>query len=309
VTYDSADVLAAQEHFGFARPAPIEKDWYVLRAMRAIVSVDAAPFRFVLAGGTCLARAYKLIRRMSEDVDFKVAPFDGNPVSNNKRRSELGGLRDRATASLQAAGFSLDPSDSAQLRSRDGNRYTVYQLPYAVPDGTPDSLRPTIQIELNYAALRRPFVSLPVASFVAEAFGRPAEIATIACVSIAETAAEKLISLTRRTAMEVAGLARAPDPALVRHIYDLHITRNHYDAAQVVELAREIMPLDADEFRSQFPAYRKNPTAETRRALFALKTDSHYAERYAQFLQLMVYGDKPRYEDALATVASMARRL
>jgi Nucleotidyl transferase AbiEii toxin, Type IV TA system len=170
-------------------------------------------------------------------------------------------------------------------------------------------LRPTIQIELNYAALRRPFVRLPVASFVAEAFDRPPEIATIACVSVAETAAEKLISLTRRTAMELAGLSRAPDPTLVRHIYDLHVTRSNYDTTQVVDLAREIMPLDAEEFRSQFPAYRENPGAETRRALVALNTEAHYAQRYREFLQLMVYGDKPPYADALATVVSMARRL
>lgn len=76
-------------------------------------------------------------------------------------------------------------------------------------------MRPAIQIELNYAALRRPFFSLPVASFVAEAFGRSPEIPTVACVGVAETAAEKLVSLTRRTAMELAGVSRNPDPTLV----------------------------------------------------------------------------------------------
>lgn len=74
VNYDPAEVRAAQEHFGFLRPALIEKDWHILRAMRAVISVDAAPFQLVFAGGTCLARAHKVIRRMSEDVDFKIAP-------------------------------------------------------------------------------------------------------------------------------------------------------------------------------------------------------------------------------------------
>jgi predicted nucleotidyltransferase component of viral defense system len=309
MTYDPADVRAAQEHFGFARPAPIEKDWHILRAMRAIIGVGTGPFRLVFAGGTCLARAHKLVYRMSEDVDFKIAPADGSPVSKSKRRKDLGSLRERITESLRAAGFPLDPADSAQFRSRDDNRYTLYQLPYGAPGGPGDPLRPTIQVELNYVALRLPTVRLPVASFIAEAFGRSPEVPDIACVSVDETAGEKLISLTRRTAMELADLGRDPDPTLVRHIYDLHVTREHYDSATVANLAREIMPLDAEEFGNQFPAYRNNPMDETRRALAALTTDSRYERRYAEFLDLMVYGDKPAYNDAVATVSSLIQEL
>lgn len=310
MNYDRAEVRAAQEHFGFLRPAPIEKDWHILRAMRAVISVDAAPFQLVFAGGTCLARAHKLIRRMSEDVDFKVAPLDPDSgLSKSKRRKELHDLRDRITASLQAARFQIDPADAEQVRSRDDNRFTGYQLAYADSGGTQHTLRPTIQIELNYAPLRRPSVDLPVASFIAEAFGRPPEIPAVACMSVAETAAEKLISLTRRTAMERAGLSRDPDPTLVRHIYDLHVTRAHYDAAEVVELALGIMPQDAAEFGNQFPAYRDNPLEETRRAVEALTDDASYARRHAEFLQIMVYGDRPAYEEAMATVSSLTQRL
>lgn len=53
-------------------------------------------------------------------------------------------------------------------------------------------LRSTIQIELNYAMLRLPRVELPVASFVAKAFSRAPQIPALACVSVTETAAEKL---------------------------------------------------------------------------------------------------------------------
>jgi predicted nucleotidyltransferase component of viral defense system len=117
---------------------------------------------------------------------------------------------------------------------------TFYQLSYANPNETAAHLRSTIQVELNYSALRRPWIDLPVASFIAEAFNRSPEITSIACVSVAETAAEKLVSLTRRTAMELAGVARVRDPTLVRHIYDLHVTSAYYDATEVAQLAREI---------------------------------------------------------------------
>jgi len=109
---------------------------------------------------------------------------------------------------------------------------------------------------------------------------------------IREPAAENLVSLTRRTAMELAGVARVRDPTLVRHIYDLHVTSAYYDATEVAQLTREIMPRHAEEFANQFPAYRENPVEETRHALAALETEQHFAQRYTEFLQLIVYGVK-----------------
>lgn len=309
MSLDWADVLAAQEHFGFARPAPIEKDWYVLRAMQSLLTLDASPFRFVFAGGTCLARAHRLIRRMSEDVDFKVVPLLDIPVSNNALRGQLRLLRQCVVAALQSAGFPIDPSDTNQVRSQDGNRYTIIHLPYTTSSRSVDSLRPSIQIELNYSNLRRPSIACPVVSFVSEAFRRTPEIPAIDCVSIPESVAEKLVALTRRTAMEGAGVGAPADPALVRHVYDLHVTRDHYDASEVASLAREIMQSDAQEFGSQFPAYLSDPLAQTKRALAALKSGAQYAQHYDEFLRLMVHGDKPPYLAALATIASLVRRL
>jgi hypothetical protein len=61
---------------------------------------------------------------------------------------------------------------------------------------------------LTYAPLRLPAVMLPVSSFVTEAYQRPPELPAMACVSVIQTAAEKLVALTRRTAMDLAGLSR-----------------------------------------------------------------------------------------------------
>jgi predicted nucleotidyltransferase component of viral defense system len=208
----------------------------------------------VFAGGTGLAGAHRLVHRMSEDVDFKIVSLDTKPMSGNKLRQQLGELRDRITASLLTANFPIDPADESQLHSRDSNRYTTYQLRYEEFGTAGAPLRPTIQIELSYASLRLSSVNLPVASFVAEAFGHPPEIPAIACVSITETAAEKIVALTRRTAMEQAGLSRAPsDPTLVRHIYDLHVIRNHIDRTAAVELARLVAMQDATQFKNQYP--------------------------------------------------------
>jgi hypothetical protein len=78
---------------------------------------------------------------------------------------------------------------------------------------------------------------------------------------------------------------------------------------EVAALAREIMPHDAEVFGNLFPAYRADPLAETLRAVEALATDKRYAQRYAEFQRDMVYGDKPAYEDALATISTLAVQL
>lgn len=147
---------------------------------------------------------------------------------------------------------------------------------------------------------------LPVASFVAEAMSRPPEVPAIPCVGVTETAAEKLVALTRKTAMDLAGASRDLDPALVRHIYDLHMMRGHLDPAVVAALARDIAAADALEFRNQYPAYVADSAGETRKALDALRTDALHRERYASFMADMVYGERPEFHEAFVTVAELA---
>jgi predicted nucleotidyltransferase component of viral defense system len=52
--------------------AVIEKDYYVTQAIHALSGIENEYFRLVFSGGTCLAKAHKIVKRMSEDVDFKI---------------------------------------------------------------------------------------------------------------------------------------------------------------------------------------------------------------------------------------------
>jgi predicted nucleotidyltransferase component of viral defense system len=290
------------DFFGLPGAGPVAKDFAVLHAIRTLIAIDAAPFTLVFGGGTALARAHKLVQRMSEDVDFKIVPTSAARVSRSGLRRQRSVLRDRVTAALQAAGFAFDPKDA--VRSRDENAYTIFQLPYTKV-GAGEGLRPTIQIELKHATLRLPRVTLPVSSFVAEVLNRAPEVPAIACVNVTETAAEKLVSLTRRTAMDLAGLNRDFDPALVRHIYDLHVLRGHVDRGTVIALARDIAAADADEFRNQYPAYHADIAGETRKAFDALRTDPVHRQRYDGFVAAMVYGERVEFDEAIGTVADL----
>jgi hypothetical protein len=297
------DLLEVQAHFGLPSPALVEKDFHVVRALSAIAAVNPAPLRLVFGGGTALSRAHRLIRRMSEDIDLKIVA-DEEPSRPALRR-----LREAMTDALLQAGFRFDPSNEAHRASRNESRYTIYRLPYEPISRGEGSLRPEIQIEAAVWPLRRPAVELPVSSFVAEAFKRPPEVGSMACVSIAQTAAEKFVALTRRTAAEIAEANTPEDPTLARHIYDLHVIRAHYEMTEVAELAGTIMPHDAAIFGNQFPGYRESPLAQTRLAVQALASDVRYAKRYADFHRDMVYGVGVPYAEAMMTISALAERL
>ena len=96
---------------------------------------------------------------------------------------------------------------------------------------------------------------------------------------------------------------------LVRHVYDLHVICAHYDAVDVAALAHEIMPHDAEVFGNQFPAYRANPIAETLCAMQALEADPGYAQRYAEFCRLMVYGETAEYAACMGTLGALTEQL
>lgn len=297
------ELLEVQQLFGLPTPALVEKDWHVIRALAAIAAAETAPFKLVFGGGTALCRAHGLIKRMSEDIDLRVVAAD------KPSRRALRTLRETITTALQEAGFAFDPANEAQRRTMYEGNYTIYRLPYAPAAEGKGALRPEIQIETAVFPMRRPAVVCAVSSFVAQGYKRPPELAAIECASIAETAAEKLVAVTRRAGAELAGLRQKRDPTLVRHVYDLNVIREHYDAADVAALAAEIMHADAELRGEKFPAYQQDPVGETVKAIEGIATDPEYAANYATFCRDMVHGDAPDFGQAVTTLKAIAEHI
>jgi predicted nucleotidyltransferase component of viral defense system len=62
-------------------PGLVEKDWHVVRALGVIAKVHSAGMMTAFSGGTSLSKGWELIKRFSEDIDFKV----GEPVLFGRR--------------------------------------------------------------------------------------------------------------------------------------------------------------------------------------------------------------------------------
>jgi Nucleotidyl transferase AbiEii toxin, Type IV TA system len=187
--------------------------------------------------------------------------------------------------------------------------YTKYQLPYEPIAAGKGMLRPDVQIETSFWPLRREAVEKPVISFIAEAYGQVPEVPKIACSSVLETAAEKLVGLTWRAGSELAGLRDVRDPTLVRHIYDLHVIREHYDPEEVAALALDVMKADAATRGDKFPAWQNDPLGETLRAIEGIPKDKVFVDGYANFLRDMVYGDGPDFSTAMESLKTLGDNL
>ena len=105
----------------FTRPDLIEKDWQITRALGVLARFDHGAAAPAFGGGTSLSKGWGLIKRFSEDIDFKVAM----PVAASwtKARNERSEYRERILAALTEAGFTLEGKpmkrDESQFFSAD----------------------------------------------------------------------------------------------------------------------------------------------------------------------------------------------
>ena len=289
------EIFETQEYFKLPTPVLVEKDWYVVRALAAINAVEVRPFRLIFGGGTCLSRAHKLIQRMSEDIDLKII------CEEKPRHADLKTLRNSITDALLNAGFQFDPENKEHRCSNNKSRHTLYRLPYT---SKLEGLRPEIKIETAVWPMRLSPVSCSVSSFWAEAFKKPSEVPAIPCAALNEVIAEKFVALTRRYGeCKITGLS---DSTLVRHVYDLFVTRSRYDRSEVCRLIGELMLQDAKEHGNRFPAYKQNPLEETLRSVGGLTTDDIAKANYSDFLRDMVYGEKPDFPTAVTVLNMLA---
>jgi predicted nucleotidyltransferase component of viral defense system len=255
------ELVDVQQFFKLQAPSLVEKDWFVVKALAAIIAADSGPFQLVFQGGTALARAHRITQRMSEDIDLKIVSAQEHSRGTYKR------LRDSISTALLEAGFEFDPANKEHRKTMWEGEYVVYRLPYMSVTAPNAELRPSIKIEISAWPQRREPVERAVASFVTEAFKRPPEIPAIATSDLAENAAEKFVALTRRAGAQLAGLREKRDPTLVRHIYDLYLLEKHLDPADVASLIAVIMQDDAETRGNLFPAYQQDPRRETLRAV------------------------------------------
>ena len=84
-------------------PSFVEKDWYAVKAIARIATIEAPGIKPIFSGGTSLSKGYGLIQRFSEDLDFKIMSETG------PTRDQCRAYRDQVIATIDAVDdFTVD---------------------------------------------------------------------------------------------------------------------------------------------------------------------------------------------------------
>jgi len=166
--------------------------------------------QLVFAGGTCLSKAHGLINRMSEDIDIKVllAPTTKPLKKGRGDRMRLKALHELIPKLLDELGFPLLEYGEGVHNPciQDAHRYYAVGAGYQTAYSGLPSLRPELKLELIQ---RQPLLPLERRKFgyLHESLAKLPATSTLVidCISVAETAAEKVLSLLRRCAYKWDG--------------------------------------------------------------------------------------------------------
>jgi hypothetical protein len=256
-------------------PGLIEKDWHVVRALGVIAQVDTAGMMPAFSGGTSLSKGWELIKRFSEDIDFKV----GEPATSSasRERRERTAYRERVLEALTGAGFELE----GEATGGNESRYFSADLAYGGEFGAGQGLRPHIRVEMSFQAPMLPPVARPIRSLLATAQRQSPEVSSFPCVDPVETAADKLSALAWR----VCARDRArpgDDPTMIRHLHDLAALERL--VASAPGFARLVLAaVAADEGRGGAPTM--DAPAMFAEMLDRLETDPLWGREYEEFVR------------------------
>lgn len=286
---------------GIAEPF-VEKDWFVTHAIGAISGIRIDGFEVVFSGGTALSKAHGLLKRFSEDVDFRVLKADGAPG-----RKALSAYKNAVIEALRQQGFQIQDE---QIKARDENRFFSVDLDYESQFSRADALRPHIQVELTVRGIQLAPLYMPVSSFINHLSRQPPEVERIGCIDPVESAADKLSALAWRIPDRVRG-DQYDDPAVVRHVHDLALLK---DAAEENKNfpGLVISAMQHDDRRSKNnTAFSGLPVAEKFQQMFdAFDRDEQYRSEYDLFVKGVSYapeGEVPDFDAAMDAVRRLTK--
>lgn len=99
-------ISITSERLKLPQPYVIEKDYYLTQAISLVTQIENEAFELVFQGGTCLAKAHRIIKRMSEDCDFRIRmKSSASLMSKETKRKTLRLFRREIVSTLHNNGF------------------------------------------------------------------------------------------------------------------------------------------------------------------------------------------------------------
>ncbi|WP_245954010.1 nucleotidyl transferase AbiEii/AbiGii toxin family protein [Legionella donaldsonii] len=276
----------------------IEKDYYVTQVIQSLSTVENEYFRLVFCGGTCLAKAHKVVQRKSTTDGF----------SKSYLLKELKAFR----LELQS-NFAIPNLTASEPVVRNEGKYSRVEFFYPSEFTRNATLRPHILFEFTLSNIRCDVVTRSVKTLMEDTFPSLSLFpqSQTHCVAVHETAIEKWVGLTRRIIAIERGY-HFDDQSLIRHVYDLNAIESVEPIPDdFLMLAKEVVLTDAQQFKNQNPEYAANPVDEINRSLDLLRTKPLWRERYQDFIENMVFNPSlaTDYDKAINVIADLSKKV
>lgn len=286
-------------------PSFIEKDWHAIRIVGALIAEDAkidGRMSLAFSGGTSLSKGHGLIKRFSEDLDFKVIMPGGGKAARRDHRDRLLKAID-ATEGWRAVGI------------EKGNQSKFFScfIDYPTTFDPHSALRPQVKLEVSYESPAMATDELALASFLGQARRENPEVPSVACITPVETAADKLSALSWRVLTRERD-SEKDDPTLVRHLYDLAALEGCAgESPDFPGLLSELLGRETSNRLKRFPKLAAMvPSDRLASALNTLAEDPGYASEYEHFALNMSYAtetERPTFEQGLEAARRLAERV
>jgi len=281
----------------------VEKDLYVTKAISLVSKISHEFYDLIFQGGTSLAKAHRIIERMSEDCDFRIRFKNSNKtLSKEFKRKALREFRHELVGALKKNGFVINDSE---IRVRNEGQFMGIRAHYPSFYPTTEGIKPFLALEFFLAEVKVNPEIKPVTTLIKQVLGDKVNHPEfpVNSVAIIETAAEKWVGLTRRVAT-TAHRKHYRDANLVRHLYDLYkINELGYFTDEFSSLAARIVLDDRRQYKTHNDDYYQDPVSEIKRAVDELHQSNKWRDNWEAFVDTMVFArEKPSYEDVLGNL-------
>jgi predicted nucleotidyltransferase component of viral defense system len=281
-------------------PAFIEKDFYAVIVLQELASLNDDGINLIFTGGTCLSKAYGLIKRFSEDIDFRIL------TTSEPNRSKRKEIRELIIEKIKKIEYLKVLEDT--IKSQNESNFFSFDVQYPKTFDSSFSLRPHLKLEFSFENTLLPFDNLPVNSIIDNFLNKNPEF-KINCMSPVEIGANKLSALmwrinTRDRALK-SGHTRN-DPTMIRHLHDLSALEQYIIKPEFINILQKSFDTDkgrggSDKTLSLLDFMEVSLTN--------LLSQKEYIKEYEDFVNSLSYAKEAEiitYHQALETFKNIA---
>lgn len=281
-----------------ARPPFVEKDFYSVKILKELANINYSGADLVFTGGTCLSKGYKLIKRFSEDLDFRI-------VANSEfTRGQRKKFREFIIDKIKEIPDVEYLPDS--LEKRNESKFFSFYVDYPREFSIHNSLRKGLKLEFAFENVLIPTNKCSIISILGE-YIEGLESTEIECISPIEVAADKFSALMWRIDIKDRTKktgSTANDATIIRHLHDLAALEKLISKDEFKKCLNASLKTDQGRGGSNSDL---NLIDFAQQTLDKLKLDNLYEEEYREFVEALSYAQKDEITTFKAALASFER--